>query len=416
MVLLTFLFTCFQGQQSTAAANDQQYVTDISQSSATADSGNKLDSALVLYVGSPMAIINNDKKPIDPANPKVRPFSQDAVVFAPVRFIGESLGGKVTWDQSTKTASIVLGSNTIKLSPGSKVMLVNNTAVNLDFPVIGDNGRILVPVNQLAEAVGMHVFYDRGLIIISKVINLFDKTADKVLIDDIISDISQPPSVETAEGLKSLLGKIKDSLLESSLSNPYLYRMDSMKSREMAADAAVSAANEASAIQGSSVGTPEYSGTNVQVQGVDEADVVKTDGKYIYQVNKGRVVITEAYPASGLKVSGTISFTDGNFSPLELYIENDILTVIGQSNASIPIYMNSPVDMKVKYPVCLGGKLACPPDDCGSIPGYYICIQTFKDQKDKELLEWMGDWNPEYFTPQDITFEDPRKRFLESWE
>ena len=84
----------------------------------------------------------------------------------------------------------------------------------------------------------------------------------------------------------------------------------------------------------------------------------------------------------------------------------------------IYIYLEKifPRDMKVKYPVCLGGKLACPPDDCGSIPGYYICIQTFKDQKDKELLEWMGDWNPEYFTPQDITFEDPRKRFLESWE
>lgn len=75
-----------------------------------------------------------------------------------------------------------------------------------------------------------------------------------------------------------------------------------------------------------------------------------------------------------------------------------------------------PKEIKVKYPVCLDGKLACPLDNCGSIPGYYACIQTFKDRKDKELLEWMGDWNPEYFVPQDVIFEDTRKRFLESWK
>ena len=33
-------------------------------------------------------------------------------------------------------------------------------------------------------------------------------------------------------------------------------------------------------------GSDDYSTTNVQVQGVDEADVVKTDGEFIYQVNK----------------------------------------------------------------------------------------------------------------------------------
>jgi len=43
MVLLTFLFTCFQGQQSTAAANDGQYVADISQAPSSTDSVNKLD-------------------------------------------------------------------------------------------------------------------------------------------------------------------------------------------------------------------------------------------------------------------------------------------------------------------------------------------------------------------------------------
>jgi len=72
-------------------------------------------------------------------------------------------------------------------------------------------------------------------------------------------------------------------------------------------------------------------------------------------------------------------------------------------------------DAKNKYPICLDGKLACPPEDCGSIPGYYECIQTFGDKKDKELLEWMEDWDPNEFDPKKVVFENPRKRFMDSW-
>ena len=42
-------------------------------------------------------------------------------------------------------------------------------------------------------------------------------------------------------------------------------------------------------------GVPEYSTTNIQVEGVDEADVVKTDGRYIYVVSGSAVYILYAY-------------------------------------------------------------------------------------------------------------------------
>ncbi|KKT72192.1 MAG: Plasmid pRiA4b ORF-3 family protein [Microgenomates group bacterium GW2011_GWA2_44_7] len=73
-------------------------------------------------------------------------------------------------------------------------------------------------------------------------------------------------------------------------------------------------------------------------------------------------------------------------------------------------------DTRRKYPMCIDGQLACPPEDCGSIPGYYQCIQTLKDKRDKDLLVWIGDWNPEYFDPKGIVFQNPRKRFLETME
>jgi len=71
-------------------------------------------------------------------------------------------------------------------------------------------------------------------------------------------------------------------------------------------------------------------------------------------------------------------------------------------------------DSKQKYPVCLKGVLACPPEDCGSIPGYDQCIEASKGKGNKEFRSWVGDWSPEYFDPKEIVFEDPRKRFLET--
>jgi len=48
---------------------------------------------------------------------------------------------------------------------------------------------------------------------------------------------------------------------------------------------------------------PDYSLTNVQVEGVDEADIVKTDGTYIYIISNQSIVILKAYPPEEAKSS-----------------------------------------------------------------------------------------------------------------
>jgi len=74
----------------------------------------------------------------------------------------------------------------------------------------------------------------------------------------------------------------------------------------------------------------DFSRTNVQVEGVDEADIVKTDGKYIYNFSKNRLIITEAYPIEGSEI---VSMTDlEGISPLEMFIEGDRLLVFGSSS------------------------------------------------------------------------------------
>lgn len=71
-----------------------------------------------------------------------------------------------------------------------------------------------------------------------------------------------------------------------------------------------------------------------------------------------------------------------------------------------------PKASKQKYPVCLAGERACPPEDCGGIHGYYQCVEAFRNKDDSEgLLSWLGDWDPEKFDPSQVKFESPRKRF-----
>jgi len=53
----------------------------------------------------------------------------------------------------------------------------------------------------------------------------------------------------------------------------------------------------------------EYSTTNVQVEGVDEADVVKNDGEFLYLVVKNeKIVILKAFPPSGMRIVSEIPF------------------------------------------------------------------------------------------------------------
>ena len=74
----------------------------------------------------------------------------------------------------------------------------------------------------------------------------------------------------------------------------------------------------------------DYSTTNVQVAGVDEADIIKTDGKYIYAVSGKSIFITEVYPADSAKIISKIELKS---TPQNLYLNGDSLVVLGQDDA-----------------------------------------------------------------------------------
>jgi len=67
-----------------------------------------------------------------------------------------------------------------------------------------------------------------------------------------------------------------------------------------------------------------------------------------------------------------------------------------------------------KYPICLDGECACPPEDCGGASGYAEFLKVIRNPKHpehKEMLEWVGKpFDPERFDVKEVRFSDPTER------
>ena len=59
-----------------------------------------------------------------------------------------------------------------------------------------------------------------------------------------------------------------------------------------------------------------------------------------------------------------------------------------------------------RYPLCMAGTRACPPEDCAGIYGYFDFVEAVSDPKHErhdELPDWHGPYNPEAFDPSTAT-------------
>lgn len=156
--------------------------------------------------------------------------------------------------------------------------------------------------------------------------------------------------LKTAGGSSGYYGGTRDGMM-----------VDMAVGKAIAPTAAPAAGENAAGSQSSS----DYSQTNVQVAGVDEADFVKNDGKYIYiakneynygnyrynpfgSSSQGSVKIIDAYPASSMKQVGEITF-EGSVS--QIFVYKDKLVVFG--SVYVPYYYPQPLSANVRCMDCI---------------------------------------------------------------
>lgn len=82
-----------------------------------------------------------------------------------------------------------------------------------------------------------------------------------------------------------------------------------------------------------------YSDTNTQVSGIDEADIIKTDGNYLYVVKQDNIAYRENREVSIINVDNgkmdkvsTLSIKKENYHIVEVYLDENQLIVIGQQS------------------------------------------------------------------------------------
>lgn len=113
------------------------------------------DTASVrLTLGDTLAFVNEETKKLD-----TPPFLRDDRTFVPVRFLAESLGAEVFWEDETRTAVFVKDGTTVRLTVGTSTAYVNAEPRTLDATVFLENDRTYAPLRFVAEALGAAVEY-----------------------------------------------------------------------------------------------------------------------------------------------------------------------------------------------------------------------------------------------------------------
>lgn len=89
------------------------------------------------------------------------PAVQAQRVLVPLRKVCEALGARVEWEQDSQTIYMQKRDRYISMVLGGTSMSVNGTAYALDVPSVAENGRTLVPLRAIAQAMDADVQWNQ---------------------------------------------------------------------------------------------------------------------------------------------------------------------------------------------------------------------------------------------------------------
>ncbi|MGI6307700.1 MAG: copper amine oxidase N-terminal domain-containing protein [Dethiobacteria bacterium] len=93
----------------------------------------------------------------------VAPYIKDGRTFLPLRYVANALGvddDNIIWDQATKAVTIFKGDRIAQVTISSKTMLVNGVTINMDVTPEITDGRTMLPIRWMAQALGASIDWD----------------------------------------------------------------------------------------------------------------------------------------------------------------------------------------------------------------------------------------------------------------
>lgn len=98
---------------------------------------------------------------IDPDNSKVVPYLKNDRTLVPLRFVSETLGAEVKWEDGWDYCYVVKGDKEIKITFNSADIEVNGQVITYDAPVEVAENRTMVPIRFISEELGYDVKWNQ---------------------------------------------------------------------------------------------------------------------------------------------------------------------------------------------------------------------------------------------------------------
>lgn len=332
----------------------------------------------------------------------VAPMIVNSRTMVPVRVISENLGADVEWDNSTRTISVAKGSTKMLLKANSSSYTINGTTKTLDSPVIISNGRTMVPLRLIGEALGAAVEWENGTVTISSAgypiikVNEFSGSGAYLNLRsgpgtnydivgkvyggtylEVVGESGNWYKIKTANGADAYVSKDYVSLYSNnSASNPGTSEPDVDVD-----DPTVNDPDDATVAKGDKSGTIQVSSrdTNTQGQasitfalGTGSAKVVSNDGtKLVLQIDGAQVnsgVWTPAEnmaPFNGFKVQNdssntvrmTMSVTSGGYFRLNVDGSNLTITAVAKHKNGVKGLVDKVIVVSAGHGVYSGGTI-----------------------------------------------------------
>ncbi|WP_019227322.1 beta-propeller domain-containing protein [Sedimentibacter sp. B4] len=248
--------------------------------------------------------VDNEKVDFD-----VNPFIEGGRTLVPLRGVFEKLGARVDWNKNIQEVVIKDDNNEIQMLLNKNKVMVNGEIKDIDVATMMINSRTFAPLRFISENLGHDVRWDGS--------------TNSVYITKNTSVPENKNILKTVGSKENLIALLEyNSKLYS-----YLWTDRFVAAEDSNAIDKEESVQQAPQEAGSS---QDHSDTNVQVEGVQEGDIIKNDGKYIYIKTGEKLKIIDSNPLNP-KVLSTVNVPE-NTSISEIYISGSKLVVIGQNN------------------------------------------------------------------------------------
>ncbi len=154
---------------------------------------------------------------------EVSPLIMDGRTMVPVRVIFEAVGADIDFNAETKTITATKDNKTVKMVVGEKTAIVNNKRVEMDASAVIVNGRTLAPARFVAESFGYKVQW-----------NSENKTVEITGNTEFYTDYMDLPDYGTFSGADLL--ENESLTIDGCLGQGYIYNFEYNKNKFSSGD------------------------------------------------------------------------------------------------------------------------------------------------------------------------------------